>query len=138
MRQAPGQRDPLRPLRFLGAGGVSTLAHWAVMAVLVYVGTMPLVATVVGAAVGAATNYGLQYHVTFRSDRAHRHALPRYLLVCGVGWLANALLFAGLYNGLNLSVAAAQVLTTMAVAVLSYGLYKQLVFHPRWSPSDRE
>lgn len=138
MKLASERRDPLRPLRFLGAGGVSTLAHWAVMAVLVHLGAMPLLGTVVGATVGAATNYGLQYHVTFRSDRAHRHALPRYLLVCGVGWLANALLFAGLYNGLNLPVAAAQVLTTMAVAVLSYGLYKQLVFHEGGATSDRE
>lgn len=120
-----------RPLRFLISGGAATGVHWAVMALLVLVGMAPAWATALGAVAGAVTNYPLQHRFTFRARGPHSESISLYLLVCGVGWLANLLLFMTLHQGLNMPTGVAQFLTTAAVAVLNYILYKRWVFHDR-------
>lgn len=121
--------DEFRVFRFIVAGGLSTLSHWLVMALLVFAAVMPEIASATGALVGAAVNYILQKTFTFQSVRCHRSTLPRYLAACALLWLANLLIFSALIRLLNLPIITAQVVTTALVAILSYWLYKRNVFN---------
>jgi putative flippase GtrA len=121
--------DDFRVFRFIIAGGLSTLSHWIVMALLVFAAVMPEIASATGALVGAAVNYILQKTFTFQSMQRHRNALPRYLAACAVLWLANLLIFSALIRLLNIQIITAQVVTTALVAILSYWLFKRSVFN---------
>ena len=58
-------------VRYAGVGAIGTLAHYGVLIALVQSrATGPLVASTLGFAVGAAVNYLLNYHVTFRSPQS--------------------------------------------------------------------
>jgi len=120
-----------QPLRFIFSSGLATLSHWSVMAMLIYFGSQAAVATGVGAIVGAIVNYLLQRRITFRSNAAHTAAIPAYLLVVMITWCANLLIFISLQQGLMMPTWYAQAITTLVVAVLSYLLYKRIVFHER-------
>ncbi|MFE8069831.1 GtrA family protein [Marinobacteraceae bacterium S3BR75-40.1] len=128
-----GWREMLaQPLRFVVTGGLATLIHWLSMALFIAWGISPFMATAGGAVLGAVSNYGLQHRVTFRSQRSHRSALPRYLVSLVLAFLTNQLVFTALHLGLHVQVALAQLLTTGAVAVLNYRLYERLVFHDKF------
>lgn len=127
----PWYQPLFQPLRFVFSGGLATLAHWLVMALLIVAGVQAAVATAVGAFIGAVSNYFLQRNVTFRSDVAHRRALRAYLLVVVITWIANLLIFIACHHGLGLTPLYAQGVTTALVACLSYVLYKTMVFHER-------
>lgn len=116
-------------VRFTLSGGLATLLHWALMTLLVLAHCNANAATAVGALAGAAANYGLQQRFTFRLQGGHGRALPRYGLAVALGWLANLGLFAGLHEGLALTVAVAQFMTSALVALLNFFLYKRWVFH---------
>jgi putative flippase GtrA len=116
-------------LRFIASGGAATLSHWLTMALLIVAGTAPSMATAVGAVVGAGVNYQLQKAYAFRSANSHRVALPRYVTACVLLWLTNLLLFVALHRLLQLSVVMAQFATTAFVALLSYWLYRHMVFN---------
>src|SRR5699024_5113999 len=102
--------------RFLISGGSATALHWGAMSILITLGADAVVATAVGAALGAVSNYLLQFHRTFQARAQHSRAMPRYFAVVCVGWLVNQLVFMGLHEGLALAVTPAQVLTTLLVA----------------------
>ncbi|MFE8070211.1 GtrA family protein [Marinobacteraceae bacterium S3BR75-40.1] len=125
-----------QPLRFLLSGGAATLLHWGLMGLLIGFGMPAVAATGWGAFAGALANYLLQRQVVFRSSQPHRQALPSYGLCVALGWLANLLCFALLHQTLGLLSPWAQGLTTAAVAVLNYGLYKRFVFHDRFPASE--
>ncbi len=117
--------------RFLWGGGLSTLLHWAAMAALVQAGADAVYATALGALAGAACNYLLQFHFTFRSSASHCAALPTYGAVALVSWCANTGLFYLLCRHGGLSYAAAQAVATSAVTLMNFILYKKVVFHER-------
>ena len=114
--------------RFIVSGGVSTLSHWLTMALLIFAGVIPALATAIGAIVGAIVNYLAQKSYTFKSRSLHRIALPRYIAACAILWLANLVVFMLLNGPLSLPVAPAQLVTTALVAILSYWLYRIMVF----------
>ena len=132
-------RSPLKPplawhaqaARFLVSGGVSTLAHWAVMGLLIQTGVQAMWATTAGAMAGSALNYALQYRWTFNISRTHRHTVPRYACVVIAGWCANGWLFHALVSALHLGIVPAQCLTSAVVAGVNFLLYKRIVFHER-------
>ncbi|MEN8213786.1 MAG: GtrA family protein [Pseudomonadota bacterium] len=116
-------------MRFITAGGMATLSHWLTMALLIAAGALPALATAVGAVVGAVANYLLQKAYTFRSGHSHHIVLPRYVAACALLWLANLLLFILLHRLFDLSIPPAQLLTTAFVALLSYWLFRSVVFN---------
>lgn len=116
-------------LRFVLSGGIATLSHWLLMAVLLFAGSKPAAATSIGAGAGAIINYFAQKRYTFRSDALHRRTLPRYLAICLFLWVSNLVLFL-LINGILISsIALTQMLTTLVVALLGYWSYKWVVFN---------
>lgn len=119
----------LQPLRFIVAGGLATGVHWLAMLVLILLGAEPAWATAAGSVIGAIANYTLQRQLTFRTQKTHHQTVPRYLLSCAVAWTANLLLFYLCNQQLGLPTVTAQPLTTVAVAILNYFVFKRLVFH---------
>jgi putative flippase GtrA len=110
-----------RVLRFLLVGVLSTLAHCLLLAVLVEwaaVGVLP--ATAAGYVLGAVVNYVLNRRFTFRSERAHGAAVPRFVAVWLAGLLATVLLMALWVQGLGWHWLPAQAVTTGLVLVLNY------------------
>lgn len=118
-------------LRFVASSLGATLAHWLLMLVLMLSGVGPAWATASGAFAGAVVNYLLQYRFTFACSSTHGPVLLRYLLVCLVTWCANLGIFLVLYPAMIISPVFAQGVTTFAVALLSFFLYKRVVFHVR-------
>jgi putative flippase GtrA len=78
-------------VRFSGAGAIGTVAHYAVLVLLVEIASIhPAIAAACGATVGATVNYLLNYRITFRSTARHTFAAPRFALVALVGMALNA------------------------------------------------
>jgi len=111
------------------SGGLATVSHWLVMALLINAGTPAFTATGVGAFVGSIVNYFLQRNLTFQSKTPHRIALLRYNFVCLQTWITNLLIFYLLHHIALLNTAYSQLLTTFTVSLLSYFLYKRVVFY---------
>lgn len=103
------------------------------MALLVIAGIHPAIGTGVGACVGAATNYYLQRRITFGSTNPYLSELARYLKAVIKIWVANLVVFIFLHTSLHFSTLLAQVVTTVAVAVMSYFLYQRGVFNEQRS-----
>lgn len=80
---------------FAAVGTVGTAAHFAVLILLVrLLATGPVSASVAGFVTGALVNYGLNYHVTFRSRNPHTSALPKFLAVALAGLCLNTTIMA--------------------------------------------
>ncbi len=118
-------------VRFCISGGIATLCHFALMALLIHWQINPLQATAAGATLGAVVNYVLQFHFTFAARARHQTALPAYLVTVAAGWLLNLILFRVFLAWLDGHAAPAQVLTTALITVLNMIWYKRFVFHDR-------
>ncbi|PCH97221.1 MAG: polysaccharide biosynthesis protein GtrA [Gammaproteobacteria bacterium] len=116
-------------IRFAVSSGIATASHWFVMAILIVASTTPTVATAVGALIGAIVNYFLQRKITFRSSSANSSTLLSYIAVCIVIWFLNFLFFFIFYQIALLSTVVSQGITTLSVALISYFLYKRIVFN---------
>lgn len=114
---------------FLIAGGISTLSHWASMALLVIAHAPHILSAAVGGIVGAAVNYGLQRKLTFQTSQSHGSALMMYIPSCLASWSSNLGLFWIALNLLNADIWLAQSSATAAVTFLNFFIYKRLVFH---------
>ncbi len=66
-------------LRFLASGGIATAAHCGVLWGLLNLQVEAVLASSVGAFVGAIMNYFLQYFFTFKTKRQHKRALVAYV-----------------------------------------------------------
>jgi len=120
-------------IRFILSSGFATASHWFVMAIMIVAGVDPTMATAGGALIGAIVNYFLQREITFRSNSTHRSTLLRYIAVCAIIWLFNLMLFFFFYKIALFSTLVAQSITTLAVAFISYFLYKGIVFNDHHS-----
>lgn len=108
-------------LVFAAVGLVGTAAHFVVLYTLVtHAGLGPVVGSSFGFLVGALVNYWLNYQLTFRSNKRHGEALPRFLAVAGGGWLLNAVLMAVLLSLLDLHYLLVQVAVTGVVLVWNF------------------
>lgn len=125
----------MQSIRFVLSGGLATTSHWLVMALMINTGIFPTIATATGAFIGAIINYILQRNMTFKFKATHRSTLPRYIIVCVLLWVANLLIFFVLHRITLISTMNAQGFTTLVVALMSYFLYKRIVFNDQQSQS---
>ncbi len=121
----------IQVLKFALSGGLATVCHWLVMAIMIYAGASALTATSVGALFGAIVNYYLQRNFTFQSTSSHCAVLMPYVFVCIQTWVTNFVLFYILHHISELNTVYAQIITTLITALLSYFLYKRIVFNDR-------
>ena len=118
-------------LRFLVSGGIATAVHWAALWGLILLQVDAVLASSIGAFLGAIVNYFLQYFFTFKTKRQHKQALLAYAPAVLVGWLLNLVLFYSLYGDVFLDPLVAQVATTAVVMVVNFLLYKKVVFRAK-------
>ena len=108
-------------LRYSGAGAVGTACQYAVLVVLVQLaGLGAVVASTIGAIVGALVNYCLNHRYTFASSKAHGAALPRFAAVSIVGIALNALVVAAVLAYVAPHYLVAQVAATAVVLVAGF------------------
>jgi len=108
-------------LRYAGAGGIGTAAHYAVLVALVQgMQTNTITASTAGAIAGASINYVLNHRFTFASRESHRRALPRFAAVAALGVALNALVLGAMLTLVGPHYLVAQVVATLAVLVAGY------------------
>jgi putative flippase GtrA len=57
-------------------------------------GTGPVSGSMAGFGAGVLVNYCLNYHLTFKSNKPHRTALPKFLVIAMAGLCLNTLIMA--------------------------------------------
>jgi putative flippase GtrA len=114
--------------RFVTVGAAATLAYAAFAWLLARLAERPaLEASILAYAGAAALSYAGHRWVTFRSDRAHRVALPQFLALSAFGCgVAAALSSAGAWLGLPVEAAIAA--TCLAIPALNYVVLDRIVF----------
>ena len=118
-------------LRFLVSGGIATAFHWATLWGLIHLQVEAVLASSIGAFVGAVVNYFLQYFFTFKTKRRHKHTILAYIPAVSISWLLNLGLFYSLYGGLFSEPLVAQVVTTSIIMLVNFLLYKKVVFRAK-------
>lgn len=117
--------------RFFVAGGLTTLMHWGLMAVLIRQTVSPFYATITGAVLSSVVNYLFQFHWVFKGKHHHRQVIPRYASTVILGWCLNAAFFYLLSTASSAGTTYVQFYTTLIVAIISFITYKRIVFHER-------
>lgn len=108
-------------LRFSGVGAIGTAGHYLTLVLLVEVAGVDAVpASLAGFVVGALINYHLNRTYTFRSDVAHRVAMPKFFTIAAIGALLNTLIMSLAVNQLGLHYLLSQVLATGIVLVWGF------------------
>ncbi|MGE0278565.1 MAG: GtrA family protein [Nitrospiraceae bacterium] len=99
---------------FAAMGLVATAIHFAVLITLVQIsGMAPVSASTLGFITGAAVNYLLNYHFTFKSRKPHTEAAAKFLIVALCGLTLNSSL---MYIGTE--VLSVQYLISQAAATI--------------------
>src|ERR1700691_4409977 len=115
--------------RFLVVGGTTTAVQYIVLVACVRALSLaPVVASAIGFALSSVLNYYLNYRLTFRSSRAHVSALPRFLLIAGIGLIANSVAMWLLTKSAHLGYLLSQVLTTALVLIWNYTANRKWTF----------
>jgi len=116
-------------LCFAAVGAVGTLFHYAILIIMVNgLNLHPVIGSAAGFTVGALINYSLNYRITFRSNRSHRTAMPRFYLVAVIGLGINSLVLYILNVSLGFYYLLAQIITTGIVLLSNFILNKIWTF----------
>jgi len=120
--QRQGEAGNLQAIiKFGMVGAVGTLCHYATLITLVELLRVGAVtATTAGFLAGMLVNYALNYRYTFRSDRPHVQAAPRFFLIGVCTGVLNALLMhlGVVVAGMNYLLI--QLVTTAVLFLLNY------------------
>lgn len=109
-------------------GVIGTALHYAVFVFLIMVlNSAPATAAMAGATCGAVFNYWFNRRFTFRSDRSHKEALPRFLLIAGVGVALNGAIVKVLTIA-TFNYFISQVGATLTIFILNFFLSKLWIF----------
>jgi putative flippase GtrA len=115
--------------RFAIVGGVATAFQYVVLIVCVReLSLAPVAASAIGFALSSGLNYYLNYRLTFRSSRAHITALPRFLLIAGIGLGANSVAMWVLTKSAHLGYVQAQLIATTLVLLWNYAANRKWTF----------
>jgi putative flippase GtrA len=116
---------------FAAVGAVGTAAQFAILILLVQsIGWPPALATTAGFLVGAAVNYGLNYHLTFQSRAHHAVAVPRFLAIALASMLLNVAIVWALVHWQTLHYLLGQVVATTVVLAVNFVANRALTFGP--------
>jgi putative flippase GtrA len=116
-------------LMFAGIGAIGTVGHYTTLIVLVQFWRVdPVFASSLGFVVGAIINYILNYHFTFNSDKQHREAFTKFLIVAIIGAGINGgIMYAGVENT-RINYLIVQIFATGAVLLWNFALNKAWTF----------
>ncbi|MFG1419769.1 GtrA family protein [Xanthobacter sp. V0B-10] len=117
---------------FAWVGILATGAHFATLALVVERGIAgPVVASTLGAVVGAVVSYVLNRAFTFESTRSHAGAVPRFMVVALVSFILNGALMDLLVHRLGVFYLLAQVITTAVTMLWTFSGYRVWAFAHR-------
>ena len=123
------QALPFLAAKFLGASGLATALQYALLVVLVELGDVSAVpASVAAYSGGSGLNYWLRRGFVFRSRARHRRAVPRYLVVAGVGLGLTGLMMRLGVHELGLPYPLAQVAATGVVLGWNFTAHRLWTF----------
>lgn len=122
------RRDLISLVRYLTVGVVSNGLLYAGYVLLTYFGMLPVIATSVLYAVGIAGTYMANRSWSFKSDRGHVQAAPRYLLAYGAGYLVQVATLSGLTYLLGVPHQIAQLAAMVGAAGTIYISLRVWVF----------
>jgi putative flippase GtrA len=126
-----GDRQGLPSLaaKFLGASGLATAFQYALLVVLVELwGVSAVPASLAAYSGGSGLNYWLRRGFVFRSQARHRRAVPRYLLVAGIGLGLTGLMMQFGVHDLGLPYPLAQVVATGVVLSWNFTAHRLWTF----------
>ena len=110
-----------RFIRFAGVGAIGTLVHYGILILLVHgMSLNAVLASTAGFLAGAITNYLLNYHYTFASNKLHREAMTKFFAVALAGMLFNAMVMSVCTNIFHLHYLLAQVLATGIILLWNF------------------
>jgi putative flippase GtrA len=120
---------PFLAAKFLGASGLATAFQYALLVVLVELGGVPSVlASLAAYSGGSGLNYWLRRGFVFRSQARHRRAVPRYLVVTGIGLGLTGLMMRFGVHDLGLPYPLAQVTATGVVLGWNFTAHRLWTF----------
>jgi len=123
-------------LCFSGVGVIGTLAHYLTLIAMVEIISVgPILSSMLGFAVGALVNYFLNYHVTFKSAKSHREAMPKFFAVALVGLALNGVIMSVATESFGLHYLLAQVVSTGVVLIWNFTGNRVWTF---WERTDEE
>lgn len=111
----------------VATGFLAVAAHYSLMAVLLHLGTQPVVASGLGFIAGAVTRFLTAYFKVYAPSGTMRAAMPKFLLALGAQFVLNLLILAGMIAW-GMSVWWAQVATTVLLTFGNYLVYRLWVF----------
>lgn len=116
-------------LRFAIVGLAATVTTYAVLITAVEGFQVNAVsASVVGYAMGIVVNYVLNRRYTFGSTQKHRTAIPKFLVVMGIGMALNAaIMYAGI-NWIEMNYLVAQLAAVAVVLTWSFTINRFWTF----------
>jgi len=118
-----------RLTHFLLVGALATGLQYVVYGALLQLSAWPaMLASMVGSLAGSVLSYALNYHLTFRSNRSHVSAVPRFYAMVAGAFVLNAGLVGILVDGLALNPWLGQVIATAACLVWNYAISRNWVF----------
>lgn len=114
---------------FATIGAVGTAGHFLTLILLVELAGLSAVwATTAGFIVGALINYALNYHFTFRSDKAHSETMLKFFIVATVGAVLNVMIIFVGVDVLKLFYLFAQVIASSVVLLWTFTANKLWTF----------
>lgn len=117
---------------FAWVGVLATGAHFATLALVVERDLAgPVVASSLGAVVGAIVSYVLNRMFTFESTRTHAGAVPRFMVVAVVAFILNGILMDVLVHRLGVFYLLAQAITTAITMMWTFSGYRIWAFAHR-------
>ena len=115
--------------RYGGAGLVGTGVHYAVLTLLLKSTTLTMIsASTLGAVMGAAVNYYLNYFFTFHSTRSHRQTFLRFWMVALLSWVINAAMLLLTLKTLDIKPILNQLIATGATFFVTFYLNRKWTF----------
>jgi putative flippase GtrA len=122
--------------RFVLVGGLATVLHYLILIALVNgAGADATIASTIGYALSTLVNYALNRRVTFRSQRRHGSALPRFLTLALVGLVINAAMVWLLAERLEIYYLIAQVAATTLTLLWNFIAARHWAFAPQTDQS---
>jgi putative flippase GtrA len=122
--------------RFVIVGGLATAFQYAIMlALTVFGGVQPLVASSVGFVAGAVATYTANRRFTFRSDVDYLAGLHRFAITAGCGLGLNAVVMAAGMDLVGMNYMASQVIASGVVLLWNFQANRLWTFAIRLADS---
>ena len=115
--------------KYLVVGGLGTVTHLSLLYIAVEFFAMPpLLGSCTAFIWVVIQSYFLNRNWTFQSDREHSSALPRYLVVSGIGFVGNLSIMFVMLNVFGLWYMLAQASVAVVIPVMNFLLNKYWTF----------